>query len=251
MPGQQASRTRSVGRQQARAEVNPTETGFVNSDLAFQWLQHFDKHTLNRAKKNETHLLLFDGHKIHLTIEFHEYCLQANILPFKLISHATHLIQPLDGDVFQTYKTHFRSWNRLVTQYGGEAVFFRGNRDIRDEALTPSIIRGSLRKRGIYPFKLDLVVKPLSDREERGFMPLRGCDAAALRFESEHSGSKKRPVGELGDIMDEQPDDNDWIGPPGFLRNETPLMTIPDVSVAETLDDDIWYDVDERSEEEQ
>jgi hypothetical protein len=40
--------------------------------------------------------------------------------------------------------------------------------------------------------------------------------------------------------MDEQPDDSDWIGPP----------TLPDVSVTETLDDDIWYDVDERSEEE-
>lgn len=76
-------------------------------------------------------------------------------------------------------------------------------------------------------------IQPISQRVTRS-------QAAALRLESEHSGSKKRRVGELGDIMDEQPDDSDWIGPP----------ILPDVSVTETLDDDIWYDVDERSEEE-
>ena len=68
----------------------------------------------------------------------------------------------------------------MVTQYGGDphdkAVFLRGIRDIRDDALTPHIIRGSFRKRGIYPFNPDLVVKPLSDREESEFVPLRGFD---------------------------------------------------------------------------
>ena len=55
-------------------------------------------------------------------------------------------------------------------------MFLRGIGDIRDDALTPHIIRGSFRKRGIYPFNPDLVVKPLSDREEREFIPLRGFD---------------------------------------------------------------------------
>ena len=68
----------------------------------------------------------------------------------------------------------------MITQYGGDphekAVFLRGIRDIRDNALTPHIIRGSFRKRGIYPFNPNLVVTPLSDREEREFIPLRGFD---------------------------------------------------------------------------
>jgi len=105
MLGQQASRTSSVGRQRARAEVNlskrdsqtiieciaadgfaippflifrgsvilerwfedqedddwyvsVTETGFVNSNLAFTWLQHFDKHTRNRAKTSKFYAFL-------------------------------------------------------------------------------------------------------------------------------------------------------------------------------------------------
>jgi hypothetical protein len=100
MLGQQPSRTRSIGRQRARAEINPSkresqtiieciaadgfaippflimrgsvilerwfddqpdddwyvsvaETGFVNSQLAFTWLQHFDKHTLDRAQRSK------------------------------------------------------------------------------------------------------------------------------------------------------------------------------------------------------
>lgn len=35
---------------------------------------------------------------------------------------------------------------------------------------------GASRKRGIYPFNPDLVVKPLTDREEREFIPLQGFD---------------------------------------------------------------------------
>ena len=55
-------------------------------------------------------------------------------------------------------------------------MFLRGIRDIRDNTLIPNIIRGSFRKRGIYPFNPDLVIKPLSDREEREFVPLHGFD---------------------------------------------------------------------------
>jgi hypothetical protein len=96
--GQQPSRTRSIGRKRARAEVDEREsltaiecisadgfalppffifqgsvllkrwfdesldpdwvvsvakTSYVNSDLAFEWLQHFDKHTINRGEKSK------------------------------------------------------------------------------------------------------------------------------------------------------------------------------------------------------
>ncbi|KAJ5364937.1 uncharacterized protein N7496_010650 [Penicillium cataractarum] len=147
--------------------ISVSPTGYVNSELAFEWLQHFDEHTINRVEKDEPRLLLFDGHTAHLTAEFFEYCAQARILPFCFISHATHLLQPLDGDAFLTYKTYFRNWN---------PVFLRGIREIRDETFTPHIIRGSFRKRWIYPFNPELIVKPLTDREEDEFIPLQGFD---------------------------------------------------------------------------
>jgi hypothetical protein len=74
-------------------------------------------------------------------------------------------------------------------------VFLRGIRDIRDDALSPHIICGSFRKRGIYPFNPDLVVKPLSDREEREFIPLRGfdiVDSAEARGAPDISSAQER-----------------------------------------------------------
>lgn len=82
----------------------------------------------------------------------------------------------------------------MVSQWGGDptdkAVFLRGIREIRDETFTSHIIRGSFRKRGIYPFNPNLVVKPLTEREEREFIPLEGFDQI---FEDDARGIQPQP----------------------------------------------------------
>lgn len=45
-----------------------------------------------------------DGYGSHCNKEFIEFCDKAKIIPFKLPSHITHIIQPLDVVVFQPYK---------------------------------------------------------------------------------------------------------------------------------------------------
>jgi hypothetical protein len=64
--------------------------------------------------------------------------------------------------------------------------------------------------------------------------------------------SKKRRVGEPEDIMDEQPDDSDWLQPPVPIpcRSSPPVLST-DASTIEDPDDDIWYEVSERSDDEQ
>jgi hypothetical protein len=49
--------------------------------------------------------------------------------------------------------------------------------------------------------------------------------------------------------MDEQPDDSDWLRPPGSLPSKSPPVIFSDTSVNESRDDDTWYDVSERGEE--
>jgi hypothetical protein len=49
-------------------------------------------------------MLIIDGHGSHLTHKFVDYCWAYNIVPFLLPAHTTHLLQPLDIGVFQTYK---------------------------------------------------------------------------------------------------------------------------------------------------
>ena len=62
--------------------------------------------------------------------------------------------------------------------------------------------------------------------------------------------SKKRRVGEPEDIMDEQPDDSVWLRPSRPLPGESSPVILTDAPTMENPDDDIWYDVSERSDDE-
>jgi hypothetical protein len=64
-------------------------------------------------------MLIMDGHGSHLTMEFIDYCWDHKIVPFKLIAHATHFLQPYDVGFFQPMKQHHQ--NILVDQvrFGG------------------------------------------------------------------------------------------------------------------------------------
>jgi hypothetical protein len=47
--------------------------GYSNEDLAFEWVQYFDKWSARR-QRGATRMLLLDGHGSHLTYDFVEYC---------------------------------------------------------------------------------------------------------------------------------------------------------------------------------
>jgi hypothetical protein len=185
-------------------EVAVAANGFITSPLALKFLQHFDRHTKNRAGKSkfngnldnielcntnvdsslldEYRLLIFDGHKTHLTAEFLDYCMQSKIIPFCLLAHTLHLVQPLDGKPFLVYKTFFRSWNRKMAAWGGDCtekrVFLDAIGPIRERTFTPQLIRKAFRERGIYPFYPDIITGPMSEAEWeaspeiKGFNPL-------------------------------------------------------------------------------
>jgi hypothetical protein len=82
-----------------------SESGYTNDWLSYQWLQHWEKHT-RPLDLEEWRLLIMDGHGSHMTMEFIEECWQWKVKPFVLPPHSTHLLQPRDVGVFQSYK-HF------------------------------------------------------------------------------------------------------------------------------------------------
>ncbi|KAJ5215537.1 uncharacterized protein N7498_001944 [Penicillium cinerascens] len=75
--------------------------------------------------------------------------------------------------------------------------------------------------------------------------------AATQRTESEHTMSKKRRMGEPEDIMDEQPDDSDWLRPPVPVPCKSSAAVLTDAPTIEDPDDEIWYEVSERSDDDQ
>ncbi|KAJ5085621.1 hypothetical protein N7532_010392 [Penicillium argentinense] len=72
-----------------------TETGYINDQLAYQWIQHFEKATRERMK-GSWRMLICDGFGSHLTYEMVKYCEDKKILLFFLPPHTSHLLQPLD-----------------------------------------------------------------------------------------------------------------------------------------------------------
>ena len=59
-------------------------------------------------------------------------------------------------------------------------------------------------------------------------------------------------MGEPEDIMDEQPDDSDWLQPPVPVPcKSSPPAILTDAPTIEDPDDDIWYEVSERIDDEQ
>jgi hypothetical protein len=105
-----------------------SESSYTNDLLSFEWLKHFDVQT--RPPDREWRMLVIDGHGSHLTIEFVDYCYQDDIKisPFLLPAYSTHLLQPLDIGVFQSFKHYHQLELQDSIRYRGvdykQADFF-------------------------------------------------------------------------------------------------------------------------------
>ena len=83
-----------------------TESAYVNDEIFWEWIHHFDHYTKKR-QKGVYRLLLFDGHTSHLTIEVLQFYNEQKILLFLLLPYLTHLIQLLDVACFQPFKHYY------------------------------------------------------------------------------------------------------------------------------------------------
>ena len=144
--------------------------GYTSDELSIDWLLHFHEQTKYRVKRHEKRLLLMDGHKSHLTMEFLQRCDTFNIIPFIFPAHTTHLLQPLDAEPFHQLKTRYKQRNNEIAAYNGDAadksIFLREMVGVRRDAMKQRTIRHAFEKRGIWPFNPNLVVEPLAATTE-------------------------------------------------------------------------------------
>jgi hypothetical protein len=145
--------------------IRPTDDGWTDDTVALEWLVSFNEASKNLIQKGRPRLLLMDNHPSHCTIEFMDYCNANSIIPCYFIPNTSHLIQPLDGQVFQTLKHWFESTNNEEVMWDGSACqkrdFFRIIGDVRRRSFTQRTIRSSFKSRGIYPVNAKLVIEPL------------------------------------------------------------------------------------------
>lgn len=59
-------------------------------------------------------LVLMDGHKSHINLHLHEFCVEKRILLFCLLPNATHILQPCDVGIFRPLKIE---WRKVVQEH--------------------------------------------------------------------------------------------------------------------------------------
>jgi hypothetical protein len=140
-----------------------SDTGYINSDLAMEYLDHLILHsnaTIERPK-----VLLMDQHGSHMDPNFIIKATSHYIYTVPFPGHLTHVLQPLDVAVFQAYK----HWHRKAIQHAirsldidyNVASFFRDIGDIRKETFKKGTIQGAFRKSGMWPINVEAAIQKM------------------------------------------------------------------------------------------
>jgi hypothetical protein len=90
-----------------QVRISSSPSGWSNNDISLAWLKHvFDRGTKAKARPSYR-LLILDGHRSHLTMEFIDFRDQNKILLAVCPPHSTHTPQPLDVALFKHISTAY------------------------------------------------------------------------------------------------------------------------------------------------
>jgi DDE superfamily endonuclease/Tc5 transposase DNA-binding domain len=145
-----------------------SDSGYTNDEISYETIKHIDRFTKPRMK-GKYRLLLLDNHECHLSLDFLEYCEDANIIPFGLPPHTTHFLQPLDVGCFQPNKHYHRQAVNQATRMGNRDYsrvdFFADIEGIRNQTFKELTIKSAFKKTGIWPFNPEIVLQKLKEFE--------------------------------------------------------------------------------------
>lgn len=98
-----------------------SDSGYINSDLFIEWLDHFKKHT--KPSLDYPVLLIFDNHSSHVNLKTISFCRDNFIHLLSIPPHTSHRTQPLDRCFFKSLKDHYSVFYDLwTTTHPGRTV---------------------------------------------------------------------------------------------------------------------------------
>jgi hypothetical protein len=140
-----------------------TKGGFSTRETGLNWLTSvfipFTKTTRGWR------LLILDGHVSHTAMPFWQAAFFHQIFILRLPPHATHLLQPLDLEIFGAFKTIYRQlivdqqlkgFQRISSQ-----TFFDFYFESKDRSFTKGVIKSSFKTAGIWPINASLSLERL------------------------------------------------------------------------------------------
>jgi hypothetical protein len=144
--------------------VKPIDNGWTDNATGLEWIQHFEKHTL-QLKKGAYRLLILDGHGSHISAEFEAYCKFHNIVTINLPPHSSHLLQPLDVECFSVLKHYYSQeleiFIKAYITHITKAEFLIAFQKAYAKTMTKNNIKAGFRGAGLVPLDSQVVISTL------------------------------------------------------------------------------------------
>ena len=146
--------------------VSTSGKGYSNTDIFSQYVKsHFLKYVQRRDPKQYI-ILIYDGHRSHISLGLIESAKLNKIILFVLPPHTSHILQPMDVRCFGPFEVLYQSevkkftrqtCDNSVTRYDICSLICKAY----DKALQTDNLRAAFRRTGIYPFARNSVSEEL------------------------------------------------------------------------------------------
>ena len=141
------------------------ENAYMDAENFSKWMDFFITYHEKRGDLSLTNrmLLVFDGHKSHVTLEVLLKVKSHGLDMISLPSHTSHCLQPLDISCFRPFKESFRAhrdaWTKKnIGKRVGKKILAQWVSLALHRALTMSNIQAGFRATGIQPLNKNAIV---------------------------------------------------------------------------------------------
>ena len=100
-----------------------SESGWSNTEIFSQYMQEHLIKYLPEPSEDSYVLVIYDGHKSHVSLPLMEWAKVNHIILFVLPPHCSHLLQPLDVSCYGPFEV---AWNAACHNYLRESGGTRG-----------------------------------------------------------------------------------------------------------------------------
>lgn len=136
-----------------------SESGWINRGIFEEYvIDHLGRYAgIDRGEDRPATLILYDGHKSHLSLTLTTWAKDRNVILYVLPPHSSHLTQPLDVGVFGPMKAYYNTECRsYMHQNPGVSITTKEMARLTAKpfikAFSTENITSAFRKSGIYPY---------------------------------------------------------------------------------------------------
>ena len=134
-----------------------SDSGWSNTEIFSRYVrEHLTKYMPHRDS-NSPVLVLYDGHRSHISISLIEWTKENHVILFVLSPHCSHLVQPLDVSCYGPFELAYNAACQTYLRESGGNVITKHDIckiacKVYTATITPSNVQAAFKKSGIYPY---------------------------------------------------------------------------------------------------